>query len=133
MSPEAEQGRLFLKIPGKPEYVSLVRLTISGLTSRVDDLSYEDVEDLKLAAAEACSRAILRGRGEEISIECLISAHSVTVMVQDQGTEEQDEEDMGIFLIRSLMDEVIVEKLPKTGSILAMTKKRNHEHRNQRS
>lgn len=133
MSSESEQGRLFLRIPGKPEYVSLVRLTISGLASRVNDLSYEDIEDLKLAVAEACSRAILHGNGEEISIECQVSDHSVTVSIQDQGTGEEEEDDMGIFLIRSLMEEVTIKTLAGKGSILSMSKKRDHEHRNQRS
>lgn len=116
-----EEGHLVLKIPGKPEYVGVVRLTISGVASRLQ-FSYEDVEDLKLAVAEACSHAIAHGAGEEICIECRVVNHSLLVSVSDHGKELGDDGDLGIFLIRSLMDEVTHEVVGAEGCRLSMVK-----------
>ena len=49
---------IVLHIPSRPEYVRVVRLTLMGIASRME-FSYDDVEDMKLAVAEACNNAIL--------------------------------------------------------------------------
>lgn len=115
------QGHFLLTIPGNPKYVGAVRLAVSGLAARLE-LSYEDVEDLKLAVAEACARAITHGNGEKISIECVLLENGLALSVSDSGTHPQDEEDLGIFLIRSLMDEVKFEIKNGQGSRLSMKK-----------
>src|SRR5580765_4847022 len=52
-----------LTIPAKPEYITLVRLALSGL-SRLRPLSEETLGDLKLAVTEACSRSVRPGDGD---------------------------------------------------------------------
>src|SRR5207244_8271850 len=52
--------RIELKIPGRPDYVVVVRLTAAAVAGRMG-LSYDDIEDLKVAVGEACSAAILTG------------------------------------------------------------------------
>ncbi len=46
-----------LAIPARPEYISLCRLALAGL-SRTRDLDDELVADLKLALTEACTNSI---------------------------------------------------------------------------
>jgi anti-sigma regulatory factor (Ser/Thr protein kinase) len=46
-----------LTIPAKPEYITLSRLALAGL-SRVRDFSDETLADLKLALTEACSNSV---------------------------------------------------------------------------
>ncbi len=116
-----QQGHFVLKVPGNPKYVGVVRLAISGLACRLD-LTYEDVEDIKLAVAEACAKAITHGNGQEISIDCEISDDCLNLSVSDKGTGPQDDEDLGIFLIRSLMDEVNFHLLNGQGCRLSMKK-----------
>ncbi len=48
-----------LKVPCSPEYVSVVRLAILGLCGRIP-LSYDEVEDLRLAVGEACASSVDR-------------------------------------------------------------------------
>ena len=36
-----------IRVPAKPQFVSVIRLTVSGLASRVG-FNYDDIEDLKL-------------------------------------------------------------------------------------
>lgn len=45
-------------IPASSEYVLVVRLAVTGVASRMA-FSYDQVEDIKLAVAEACNNAIL--------------------------------------------------------------------------
>ena len=116
-----QQKQFSLKIPGNPKYVGVARLAVSGLASRLP-LSYEEVEDIKLVVAEACSRAIVHGKGEEISVECGVEDNFFSLSVSDKGTGPQDEEDLGIFLIRSLMDEVDFQLLNGQGCRLLMKK-----------
>ena len=41
-----------IRVPAKPQYVSVIRLTISGLAVRVG-FTYDEIEDLKIATSEA--------------------------------------------------------------------------------
>jgi serine/threonine-protein kinase RsbW len=52
MSPVRDQ--VLLVVPARPEMWSIVRMTASVLASRIE-LSFEDVEDLRLAVTELCS------------------------------------------------------------------------------
>lgn len=47
-----------LRIPAQAEYVRVARMTATGVASRLN-FSYEEIEDIKLALAEACNNAIL--------------------------------------------------------------------------
>ena len=46
-----------MKIPAKPEYVGVIRLTLSGIASRMG-FTYDLIEDLKIAASEAITNAV---------------------------------------------------------------------------
>lgn len=115
------KNEFVLTIPGNPKYLSVVRLAVSGLASRLQ-FSYEDVEDIKLAVAEACAHAISHGQGQEITIECQVSDTALSFSIKDKGTEPLDEEDLGLFLIRSLMDDVRIEMQNGSESRLRMKK-----------
>ena len=42
-----------IRIPAKPEYILVARLTASAIATRVG-LNIDDIEDFKVAIAEAC-------------------------------------------------------------------------------
>lgn len=46
-----------MKIPAKAEYVGVIRLTLSGIASRMG-FTYELIEDLKIATSEAVTNAV---------------------------------------------------------------------------
>lgn len=45
-----------MKLPAKPEYVGVIRLSVSGIANRMG-FTYEDIEDLKVAISEAMTNA----------------------------------------------------------------------------
>ena len=46
-----------MRLPASAEYVSLIRLTLSGVFSRAS-ASYDDIEDAKIAVSEAVTNAV---------------------------------------------------------------------------
>jgi serine/threonine-protein kinase RsbW len=110
-----------LTIPAKAEYITLVRLALSGL-SQSRELPDETLGDLKLAVTEACSNSIRHayGDGRDGSVEVVYELHPdrLVVEVSDDGpgfaVSEQafevghvlNEGGLGIAIIRELADEL---------------------------
>ncbi|MEK6275241.1 MAG: ATP-binding protein [Actinomycetota bacterium] len=107
-----------LTIPAKPEYITLVRLALSGL-SRLRPLSEETLGDLKLAVTEACSNSVRHGYGNgEGTVDILyeLQADRLVVEVADDGPgfdaqgdrpneDNLEEGGLGIAIIKALSDE----------------------------
>jgi serine/threonine-protein kinase RsbW len=117
----ADGGRLVrLTIPAKPEYITLSRLALSGL-SRVRALPDDTLADLKLALTEACSNSVRHAYGDDegrVDISFELRDDRLIVEVADDGSgfepgapgkngdEELSEGGLGIAIIRSIADEV---------------------------
>ena len=115
----AEGRTVRLTIPAKPEYITLSRLALTGL-SRVRPLPDDTLADLKLALTEATSNSVRHAYGDgeghvEISFELLDDRLIVEVADDGTGFEldepgdgggELTEGGLGIAIIRSIADEV---------------------------
>ncbi|GER68490.1 serine-protein kinase RsbW [Weizmannia acidilactici] len=124
-----EFDHICMKIPAKAEYVGVIRLTISGIASRMG-FDYELIEDLKIATSEAITNAVQHAYKDkedgEVNIDFSVYPNRLEVMVSDKGesfdvdkvkefagpyTEDVQielmrEGGLGLYLIESLMDEV---------------------------
>jgi serine/threonine-protein kinase RsbW len=126
-------GNVELRIPAKAEWVAVARLAAAAIGSRMR-FSIDEIDDLKLAIAEACTSCIQRSEGiETIDIRCEAHPSYLRVTVSGDGrgpkiesvksaTDDPRVGGLGVFLIRSLMDEVDYELDPNSGPRLAMTK-----------
>jgi serine/threonine-protein kinase RsbW len=110
-----------LTIPAKAEYITLVRLALSGI-SQSRELSDEELGDLKLAVTEACSNSIRHAYtdGREGSVEVVYELHPDRLIVEvcDDGPgfsvpepaligkDGLNEGGLGIAIIRELADEL---------------------------
>lgn len=127
-----------LTIPAKAEFISLVRLALSGL-SQARELSDETLGDLKLAVTEACSNSVRHAYrdGREGYVDVVYELHPdrLVVEVSDDGPgfaapepEPSDEEGLtegglGIAIIRELADELeLGPKVNGQGSRLRLVK-----------
>jgi serine/threonine-protein kinase RsbW len=125
-----------LTIPAKAEYITLVRLALSGL-SRLRPLSEETLGDLKLAVTEACTNSVRHGYGDgEGTVDILyeLQPDRLVVEVADDGpgfdaagdrpTEENLQEGgLGIAIIKAVSDEFEAgERAEGQGSRLRFTK-----------
>ncbi|HYL27713.1 MAG TPA: ATP-binding protein [Candidatus Nitrosotalea sp.] len=125
-----------LRIPSRAEWVALARLAAATVANRLR-FSIEEIEDVKLAVAEACTAVIQHeGHGEFIELTCEAVDDSLRVRIRDSGRqglhasesrqmnyEEARIAGLGIFLIRTLMDEVSYDVHPQHGTDLLMVKK----------
>jgi serine/threonine-protein kinase RsbW len=128
-------GTVELRIPSKPEWVAVARLAVAAIANRLP-FSVEEIEDLKLAIAEACTICIQHSAGDAtIDITCDAAATSLRVEVRDGRYRASSEdaprrpptaavegEGLGIFLIQALMDNLEYSVDPTSGAQLVMTK-----------
>ena len=120
-----------VKMPAKPEYVGVIRLTLSGIASRMG-YAYEEIEDLKIAVSEACTNAVQHAYKDNASGEIIIGfgiyENKLEIMIADNGesfnfeetrnklgpysaastTDQLVEGGLGLYLMETLMDEVHV-------------------------
>ncbi|MED4648206.1 anti-sigma B factor RsbW [Bacillus inaquosorum] len=137
-----------MRVPAQPEYVGIIRLTLSGVASRMG-YTYDEIEDLKIAVSEACTNAVQHAYKEdkngEVSIRFGVFEDRLEIIVADEGDsfdfdeKQQDlgpytpshtvdqlsEGGLGLYLMETLMDEVRVQN--NSGVTVAMTKYLNGE------
>ncbi len=125
-----------LMIPAKAEYITLVRLALSGLSDR-RELSEETLGDLKLAVTEACTNSVRHGYNDgEGTVEVLyeLLPDRIVVEVADDGPgfdasgdrplgDGLAEGGLGIAIIQAVSDEFEAGKQADgTGSRLRFVK-----------
>lgn len=123
-----------ISLPSKPEYVSIARLTASFVANQMG-FDIESIEDIKLAVGEACNNAILHsGTDKTYNLEFVKELDNLIIEVVDFGNgfdiekyrkpdaEELQENGLGLFIIKSLMDEVEIETNEGTGTKIKMSK-----------
>lgn len=112
--------KLRFVIPGKPEYITIVRLA-AGSAADAAGFDVEEIEDIKTAVSEACKNISCHGSegfADEYQVECLIDKGYMEVYVSDISGHHKlekvskpcldcpNEGDLGLYVIRSLMSSV---------------------------
>lgn len=124
-----------LVIPAKPEYITLGRLALTGL-SRLRPLADETLADLKLALTEACSNSVQHAYdGGDGLVDILFELHAdrLVIEVADDGhgfdpalersADALAEGGLGIAIIRAVADELEIDTRPSgQGSRLRFAK-----------
>ncbi|OCT15923.1 anti-sigma B factor RsbW [Paenibacillus pectinilyticus] len=133
-----------LTIPAQAEYLDIVRLTLYGVATKAG-FSFEDIEDMKVAVAEACNNAILHAyRDGELGTVEIQFEHGdgyMKIAVKDEGNsfhyvQTEPEEvtlhhksiseatvgGLGLFLMQALMDDVQVHARGGQGTEVILTK-----------
>ncbi|MCL1983093.1 MAG: ATP-binding protein [Clostridiales bacterium] len=113
---------LKFSIPGKPEYVQMVRLAIASIAGTAN-FDVDAVEDIKVAVAEACKTVSCHGFdgfSNTYEIICEIDENSMLITVADAQSGHDlvkanrpcsncpNEGDMALAVMESLMDKVEV-------------------------
>jgi serine/threonine-protein kinase RsbW len=126
-------GVVELRIPARAEWVAVARLAAAAVGSRMR-FSVDEIDDLKLAIAEACTNIIQRSEGiENIDLRWEAGPTELRITVSGDGRAPKlesvkgaDEDNkvggLGVFLIRALMDSVEYEIDQQRGARLVMNK-----------
>ncbi|WP_100374540.1 anti-sigma B factor RsbW [Bacillus sp. FJAT-45037] len=138
---EHQVDNIEMKVPAKPEFVGIIRLTVSGIANRLG-FTYDDIEDIKIAVAEACTNVVNHAYEGEglISTSFILHEDRMEIVIADEGqsfdavgTRNQlgpldankpvgdlKVGGLGLFLINTLMDKVEIND--ESGVVLRMTK-----------
>lgn len=134
-----------INVPARADYISVIRLTVSGLAYQMG-FSYNDIEDIKVALAEACnnvvSHAYRNSEAGDMIVDFHVEAERLRIIISDEGTsspfdakrlkneasslhgkslDEIDVGGLGIYLMKTLMDEIEYETDEK-GVKVSLTK-----------
>jgi serine/threonine-protein kinase RsbW len=136
LSARGQSCAVRLTIPARPEYISLGRLALTGL-SRLHPVSDEVLGDLKLALTEACTNSVRHAYdGAEGIVEILYELHSDRLVIEVTDTGEGfdahlpgrdasgdlSEGGLGITIIQALADELEIGERRGGGSRLRFVK-----------
>ena len=128
-----ENSVINIKMSNNPDLVSVIRLTTSGIASKMG-FTMEDIEDLKVAISEACTNAIKHSKQNEFEVKFFVNESRLDVEVIDNGIgydissiAEPDLKNpktsgLGLFIIKSLMDEVEVRSCADCGTVVRFSK-----------
>lgn len=123
-------------IPGKPEYLTMVRLAI-GSVANTAGFDMDDVDDIKNAVEEACKNVSCHGFdgfSDEYEVSCSVEKGRIEITIKDNcdvHTLEKlskpcqncpSEGNLGIYVIQSLMNEVEFSKEQDGRKIIKMVK-----------
>ena len=112
--------RLVFSIPGKPEYLTMIRLAIGSVASTAG-FDIDATEDIKTAVSEACKNVSCHGFdgfSDKYELVCNVENGRIEVIIKDDcdchSLEKlckpcqncPQEGDIGIYIIKSLMNEV---------------------------
>jgi serine/threonine-protein kinase RsbW len=127
-----------LRIPAKPEYITLGRLALTGIArSRAVELAPELLADLKLALTEACTNSVRHAYGGGagmVDILYQLYEDRIVIEVTDEGegfdpagappfdTDELNEGGLGIAIIQALTDAFEIRDVASGGSTLRFVK-----------
>ncbi|MBC8081203.1 MAG: anti-sigma B factor RsbW [Gorillibacterium sp.] len=134
--------QISLSLPAEANYIDIARLTLYGISNKMG-FSYEDIEDMKVAIAEACNNVVLHAyQGVDkgtIDINFEMSETKLIITVSDNGAsfdyepiaehltphhnkslDEITAGGLGIYLMQALMDQVDVKS--DKGTTLILTK-----------
>lgn len=125
-----------LNIPNKKEYVISARLAASSVAG-IHGYDIEKIEDIRLAVGEACNNVVLHGGGSQ-TIEIIIEVDDkkMKISVSDKGRgfeprgftaplpEDYAGSGLGLYIIDSIMDSLVVESEKEKGTTIHMTKNR---------
>ena len=109
--------KLRFVMPGKPEYITIVRLA-AGSAADAAGFDVEEIEDIKTAVSEACKNVCCHGSegfADEYQVECYVDEGRMEICVTDTSSGHKlekvskpcldcpNEGDLGLYVIKSLM------------------------------
>ena len=127
---------LRFSVPGKPEYVSMIRLAVSSAANTAG-FNIEEIDDIKIAVSEACTNVVCHGQLNEndvYEVICNIGENEFFISVEDKaGGYDVDEYKkpsidelkpggMGLYIIQALMDKVDIVSQVGQGTKIEMIK-----------
>jgi serine/threonine-protein kinase RsbW len=126
-----EEASARIRLPARESGVAVARQFVAGMSS-VLHVSRQTAEDLKLAATEACTNAVVHaypnGSPGTIELEVRVDGSDLVLTVRDAGSgppgdldfDEEAEGGYGLELMHAVSDELHVDGTPGAGTEVRM-------------
>jgi stage II sporulation protein AB (anti-sigma F factor) len=139
MMMETIRNMVQMRFPSKAANIGFARTAIALFASQLD-FTLDELDEIKIAASEAVSNAVIhgyKGREGEITVICRLFDDVLEIVIRDQGqgitdvqkalepaftTEPEERMGLGLVFIKEYMDDLIIESAPGKGTCLTMTK-----------
>lgn len=102
---------ILIRVPSRADYVSMVRLSTSSIGHNIG-LNIEEIDDVKVSVGEACINSLSITNDESVTIEYFLTEEKLTIHISGaresipEDLEEAKERELGVLIIKTLMDEV---------------------------
>lgn len=126
--------KISMTIPNQAQYVSIARLTATVIANTLG-FDIDEIEDIKVAIGEACNNAVMHGnKSSNITLDFQIHEGRFFVEITDDGEgfdfeeyaepvlEEYKGRGLGLFIIKTLMDEMIIDSGMGNGTRITLIK-----------
>lgn len=122
-------NKISLTLPIDPAYVSAARLTASSVANRMG-FDIDEIEDIKAAVSEASTYIIKHsvpseGTDLQISFDMDGKRMTITILVENSSKIAIDKDDMGLLMIKALIDEFEC-KICEDENCILLTMVKNH-------
>ncbi len=104
--------KIEMSLPFRAEYVSVARLTTSGIANRIG-FDIEAIEDMKVAVAEICNKLVSMGSDKADSYKIVFNIFQDKLEIvfdcEDKGLKcifDSESDALGLSIINALMDSV---------------------------
>jgi serine/threonine-protein kinase RsbW len=134
-----------LRLPGRTQYLSVARLALAGFAAQLS-IPFDEVQDLKLAVTEACAHLIRTTAGDtDLQLTCTAREDLLEIQIQRALPSRvryhqvkaalelplmrfsfagRDEPEIGVHLLRALMDDVEIRRDGDGGGVRLVMSKR---------
>lgn len=123
-----------MTVPTDSANISVVRMTASSIANTIG-FNIEEIDDVKIAISEACTNVIKHSKVPFFNLLFNHGNNFIEIEIQDQGIGcdlsalkepqlegERDSSGLGIFIIKMLMDEVVIDSQKDKGTVIYMKK-----------
>lgn len=107
--------RIVLTVPARNEFAKTARMTVSELASRIG-MSYDDVDDVRMAAEEAFIYAVTRCGGADVTFRVEVADHGLVIEVgplpcaDSVVADDEAQERYASFILESVCDEFEIQR-----------------------
>jgi serine/threonine-protein kinase RsbW len=100
-----------MRVPATAGHVALLRTAVGGFAAR-DELTIDQIDDLRMAVEEAAVQLLRHARGEQLELDVCATASGIEVRIHADVLGEEpviDESSFSWSILRALADDLWVE------------------------
>lgn len=124
-------NKISLTLPIDPAYVSAARLTASSVANRMG-FDIDEIEDIKAAVSEASTYIIkhskpIKNTDLQINFDMEDNKMTISILVENIAKIDVDSNDMGLLMIKALIDEFEFKNVEEENTLLIVMVKKHNE------